>query len=414
MIRTRNGAGSAVLRDASTKFRKSYGKLIKTAESCGVFSPREADRCSAVLEKSLSQKRASDIISSASSLADRISRAMGKSAPGVGGGEKKEIEVLFEISKMVQLTQDPEEAFKALLASIRGAIPYENATLFLMDKTDGNLVPALTVGETIDLIPDVKFDRGLGFSGWVAKEKKPVLLRGLRADRTGVSREVTSFLAIPLVVQTELIGVINLSHSKPGAFDDDDLRLLTLISGQAAPAIHKHLMYKEMERLAITDTLTSLYNRRHFQERLAGETQRTRRYGHGFSIVLMDIDNFKRLNDSCGHGVGDAVLKEFAALIKRCARSSDVVARFGGDEFVMLLPCTDRGAAVAAAERIRAVVENCTFPRRKKLTVSMGVASFPDDAEDGAETVTRADEALYAAKRLGRNRTVVFDVAGVN
>jgi two-component system cell cycle response regulator len=414
VIRTRNGAGSAVLKDASTKFKKSYDRLIKTAETCGVFTSHEAGRCTAVLEKSLSQKRASDIISSASSLADRISRAMGKSATHAGGTDRKELEVLFEISKVIQLTQDPEKTFRAVLEVIKQAIPYENATLFLMDKTDGELRSALTVGDEIDLISEVKFDHGMGFSGWVAKEKKPVLLKDLRADRKENLPEIASFLSIPLVVQTELIGVINLSHSKAGAFDEDDLRLLTLISGQAAAAIHKHLLYKEMEALAITDGLTSLYNRRHFEERLASETLRGRRYLQEFSIIVMDIDNFKRFNDSCGHTVGDAILKEFASLLTKCARGSDVVARYGGDEFIMLLPCTSRDSALAAAERIRAVIEKCTFPRRKKLTVSLGVASFPNDAEDGAETVSRADEALYVAKRLGRNRAVAFDPNSVN
>ena len=414
MIRTRNGAGSAVLRDASTKFKRSYDKLIRTAETCGVFSSGEAGRCAAVLEKSLAQKRASDIICSASSLADRISRAMGKGAVNVGGAEKREIEILFEISRVIQLTQNADETFKALLALIKEAIPYENATLFLMDKANEELTPTMTVGNTTDLIPDVKFDNGIGFSGWVAKEKKPVLLKDLRADRKDELPEIASFLSIPLVVQTELIGVINLSHSKAGAFDEDDLRLLTLISGQAASAIHKHLMYKEMETLAITDGLTSLYNRRHFQERLAAEASRARRYTQEFSVVLMDIDGFKRVNDTCGHAVGDATLQEFASLLKRCARASDILARHGGDEFIMLLPSTDKNSALAAAERIRAVIENCTFPRRKKLTVSVGVASFPRDGEDGAETVSRADEALYVAKRLGRNRAVAFDPNSVN
>jgi putative methionine-R-sulfoxide reductase with GAF domain len=287
VIRTRNGSGSAVLRDASTKFKRSYDRLIKTAETCGVFSSREAGRCAVVLEKSLTQKRASDIICSASSLADRITRAMGKSAGPLAGPEKKELEVLFEISKMIQWTKDPQETFKTLLVLIKEAIPYQNATLFLMDKQEKQLSPAMTHGSSIDLIPEVRFDHGSGFSGWVAKEKKPVLLKDLRAERNEQASEVASFLSVPLIVQSELIGVINLSHSKPGAFDEDDLRLLTLISGQAASAIHKHLLYKEMETMAITDPLTVLYNRRHFLEKLAGEVLRGRRYGQQFSIVLV-------------------------------------------------------------------------------------------------------------------------------
>jgi diguanylate cyclase (GGDEF)-like protein len=414
VIRTRNGSGSAVLRDASTKFKRSYDRLIRTAETCGVFSTREATRCSAVLEKSLTQKRASDIICSASSLADRITKAMGKSAVTLVGPEKKELEVLFEISKMIQWTQDPEKTFRTLLVLIKEAIPYQNATLFLMDKQEKQLHAVMTHGSSIDLIPEVRFDHGQGFSGWVAKEKKPVLLKDLRADRKEEASEVASFLSVPLIVQGELIGVINLSHSKPGSFDEDDLRLLTLISGQAASAIHKHLLYKEMETMAITDSLTGLYNRRHFLEKLGGEVLRSRRYGHSFSVIMVDIDHFKRINDMCGHSVGDAILKEFGALLERCARGSDVVARYGGEEFVILLPCTGRASALAAAERIRMDIEKHVFPRRKRLTVSMGVATFPHSAADHLELLARADEALYAAKKTGRNKALSFDHSGVN
>lgn len=414
MIRTRNGSGSAVLREASTKFRRSYDRLIKTAETCGVFSTREATRCATVLDKSMAQKRASDIICSASSLADRITRAMGKSAVTLVGTERKELEVLFEISKMIQWTQDPQETFKSLLVLIKEAIPYENATLFLMDRQEKQLSAAMSVGTSTDLIPEVRFDHGLGFSGWVAKEKKPVLLKDLRAEHKRPISEVSSFISVPLLVQGELIGVINLSHSKPEAFDEDDLRLLTLISGQAASAIHKHLMYKEMEAMAITDALTGLHNRRHFLKRLSGEVLRAKRYMHQFSVIMMDIDHFKRFNDTCGHSVGDAILKEFGALLGRCARGSDVVARYGGEEFVMLLPCTGQGNALAAAERVRSIIEKHIFPRRKRLTVSMGVASFPLNATDHIELLARADEALYAAKRSGRNRAVAFDPDSVN
>jgi len=414
VIRTRNGSGSAVLRDASTKFKRSYDRLIRTAETCGVFTSREAGRCTAVLEKSLTQKRASDIICSASSLADRITKAMGKSAVSTTGPERRELEVLFEISKMIQWTKDPEETFKTLLVLIKEAIPYQNATLFLMDGREKQLKVAMTHGDSVDLIPEIRFDHGLGFSGWVAKEKKPVLLKDLRAEREDHVSDISSFLSVPLIVQSELIGVINLSHTKPGAFDDDDLRLLTLISGQAGSAIHKHLLYKEMEMMAITDPLTGLYNRRHFLEKLAGEVLRGGRYGLQFSLAMMDIDHFKRFNDACGHCVGDAILKDFGALLKNRARGSDVAARYGGEEFVLLLPCTGRASALAAAERMRSVIEAHQFPRRKRLTVSMGVATFPHHATDHLELLARADEALYAAKRLGRNRVLSFDSSKAN
>jgi diguanylate cyclase (GGDEF)-like protein len=163
-----------------------------------------------------------------------------------------------------------------------------------------------------------------------------------------------------------------------------------------------------MRRLAITDDLTNIYNRRHFLERMQSEIDRARRYGTPFSVMFIDIDNFKDLNDSYGHQVGDKILAELATILKHWARSSDIVARYGGEEFVVLLPMTDKPRSITAAERLRTRVQRHTFYRRKKLTVSVGVASFPGDGDTTDQLLGRVDEALYMAKKTGRNRVCAF------
>jgi diguanylate cyclase (GGDEF)-like protein len=269
-------------------------------------------------------------------------------------------------------------------------------------------VPAAQRGRHVDLIPGVRFDHGEGFSGWVAKQKHPILLAELHRGRRPDDSVVGSFMSVPMVVQGELIGVLNLSHARTKAFHEDHLRLLTLIGGQAAGTIQRLLLYEEMRRLAITDDLTGLCNRRHFLERLQGEIDRARRYAVPFGLLFIDIDNFKDLNDSFGHQVGDRVLAELGTVLKHWARSSDLVARYGGEEFVVLLPMADKARSQIAAERLRTLIQRHTFYRRKKLTVSVGVAGFPTDGDSTERLLGCVDEALYMAKNTGRNRTCAF------
>lgn len=162
----------------------------------------------------------------------------------------------------------------------------------------------------------------------------------------------------------------------------------------------------ELKRLARIDPLTSIYNRRKFNEVLSYELRRDKRYPSGLSLILCDLDNFKRINDVYGHHVGDEVLKSFANMISLSTRSSDTLARWGGEEFVLLLPETGFETAIQIAEKIRQQTENTLFPKVGKITVSFGVTQYLDG--DTAEVLfKRADEALYKAKSNGRNRVEI-------
>ncbi len=407
-MRRRNGAGSKQLIDATEKFRKTQLRLIEVMSEQNLLSPKEARSLASGIEKAAAQKRSSDVLAAAVPLLKKVMRALKKETFAEAARQDSELEILFEVSRMIQTTLDREEALSKLLDLIKQAIPYESATLFLWDRTRGTLVPTVRRGSFVDLIGGVRFDYGSGFSGWVAKHKKPVLLAELHRGRRPDNSEVGSFMSVPLVVQGELVGVLNVSHPKPRAFTEDHLRLLTLIAGQAAATLQRILLYEEMRRLATTDDLTTVYNRRHFLERLQNEIDRARRYGLVFSVMFLDIDNFKDLNDSYGHQVGDRVLAELGSILKHWARSSDIVARYGGEEFVVLLPMTEKPKALIAAERLRSKIQHHTFYRRKKLTVSVGVASFPEDGEEVDLLLGHVDEALYMAKKTGRNRACAF------
>ncbi|MBC7319370.1 GGDEF domain-containing protein, partial [bacterium] len=168
---------------------------------------------------------------------------------------------------------------------------------------------------------------------------------------------------------------------------------------------------EEAEKLAITDPLTGLFNRRFLEEKLANELIRAKAYGNYLSVVMADIDHFKRINDTYGHKVGDEVLKLLAVILKANIRGEDIVARYGGEEFVILLHNVSKYDAFRIAERIRIEIEETSFEEvgvPEKVTVSFGISCFPGDGEDPIDLLKKADQALYQAKSLGRNRVVTF------
>ncbi len=402
----RNGQGPKQLQDVTEKFRRGEQKLLKILEEEGLISAHEREGMLEQVSHAATQKRASEVLSAAHTVHNKIIQVLRKGKVPAGDRERTELEVLYEITRLTQTWDEREKLFERLLDLVRQAIPFENGTLFLVNRDEKQLTVAARRGDIVDLIGGVKFDFGFGFSSWVAKQQKPILLSELHRGRRPDGPAVGSFLSVPLIVQGELIGVLNLSHSRTKAFSEDHLRMAILVAGQAAGAIQRLLMYEEMARLAITDDLTGLCNRRHFLHRLQDEIDRARRYGLSFSLAMLDIDHFKQVNDAHGHPLGDRILADMGKLLRKGARASDLAARYGGEEFIILMPMTDNEHAALAAERLRAMVEEHTFPRRKKLTASLGVSSYPADGTTAQEILRRADAALYEAKRSGRNKAV--------
>jgi two-component system cell cycle response regulator len=164
------------------------------------------------------------------------------------------------------------------------------------------------------------------------------------------------------------------------------------------------------QTLATIDGLTGLYNRRYFHEFLTREVKRADRYSHSMSIFMADIDGFKAYQDPYGHLVGDAALQYIARIMSGAVRSEDIVARYGGEEFAVILPEVGGVAASVVAERIRVAVETAKGPLKGPLTISIGVATYPSDAQNMEQLIQKADDALYAAKRAGKNKTVLWEV----
>jgi diguanylate cyclase (GGDEF)-like protein len=221
-------------------------------------------------------------------------------------------------------------------------------------------------------------------------------------------RSVRSEAAIPLKIRDEVIGVLDIESDKLNAFSEKDLRMFSVFATQAAIAIENARLYDETKILSLTDGLTKIANRRHFDLTVESEVRKARGYSRSISLAMIDLDNFKHFNDRYGHQAGDRMLINIARILKESIRDTDFVARYGGEEFVIVFPETGNDAAIRVSERIRRKVEDCAVYvkglGKKCTTVSLGVATYPFNAQDVAELVYNADKALYRAKQLGKNR----------
>ncbi|HEY8500534.1 MAG TPA: sensor domain-containing diguanylate cyclase, partial [Clostridia bacterium] len=219
-------------------------------------------------------------------------------------------------------------------------------------------------------------------------------------------RNVRSFLCVPLKIKDKTHGFVLIEHSIPDAFDADNVRLLEIITQQVSIAIDNARLYEQLQEYANTDGLTQVYNRIYFQKRLKEELDRAEQKGYAVSVILYDIDDFKLFNDSYGHLFGDVVLKSIARTVKESVRKDDLVARFGGEEFIILLPHTGTKRAYEKAEELRKLISSLTIEDNNitaSVTVSMGISTFPTLANTDSSLISSADNALYEAKRSGKN-----------
>ncbi|MEK6776189.1 MAG: diguanylate cyclase [bacterium] len=234
-------------------------------------------------------------------------------------------------------------------------------------------------------------------------------------DLPFVLPNIHSLLAIPVIHQQTSTGILVLvNKSNAPFFDKEDEDLLMTYGSQAALSIENARLQEYNKRLAITDGLTGLFNHREFQSRMETEVRRCDRYKHPFSLLMIDIDHFKTFNDTYGHPVGDKILQEVSTTIRESIRDIDIPARYGGEEFVVILPETSCDHAQIVAERMRGKIFEKSYGKTLAneeflITVSIGISTFPGDAEDREELITKCDQALYFAKRDGRNRVRRYD-----
>lgn len=237
----------------------------------------------------------------------------------------------------------------------------------------------------------------------ITRTKKPIFLEQDKdLFNFGFEEYITNMLAIPLIARKKVIAAFLIENIVP-----EDYNKFLILASQVALQVERISLFDDVEKLSITDGLTGTFLRRHFLKRFKEEVLRSSQSGMPLSCIMLDLDHFKRCNDNYGHLVGDVVLKEVVGVLKNNIREIDLIARVGGEEFCILLPETSKTSARIVAERIRKAIEDHpirAYDESVKMTVSMGISSFPEDSGSPDELIERSDKALYAAKEGGRNR----------
>lgn len=332
----------------------------------------------------------------------------------------KDMQYYQRMSSIIALSQDLssilnlEDLLKKIISIAIEVTGAKNGYLMLIDDKTGRMktVASKSSSET----ENTMYDFSQSIINEVLESGQAVLTINAMEDekyysyQSVVFNEIKSVLCIPIKYGNEIIGICYLDNPLSSAvFTEEDLDVLNVIMTQAAISIENAKLYN----MAITDGLTELITHKHFKFVLEKEVERASRYKRVFSLVMFDIDNFKKLNDTYGHQAGDEVLINIAKIAKDALRSSDTVARYGGEEFIAILPETDSEGAQIFAERLRKAIEDVEVMydnKKLKVTISLGVATFPDHADCAEKLIKAADTALYVSKRNGRNITTVFEV----
>jgi two-component system cell cycle response regulator len=325
----------------------------------------------------------------------------------------------YAMGRRLSRLGDLEVVGERIVSQVSRSLKADRVALALYRPEEDRLIVAATHGYSVTTVKDVRIEPGSWVVGHVFASGRPVLVPDTR-QLTGMaagSREYRtfSFAAVPMFAGTETVGVLTATDKRDGsAFDTRDAAALRTFSVSASLALVAARSDTEVHRLsfaATLDSLTGLFNRPYLDARLHQEVERARRGSSSLTVLLADIDDFKTINDTYGHQTGDAVLRMVGTILRSTVRVFDVCARYGGDEFAILMPTSDRSTAAACAERIRQHVSEAhdgieEHPHLPPLTLSIGVAVI-ETGDAPADIIRRADQCLYQAKGEGKNRVCV-------
>ena len=325
-----------------------------------------------------------------------------------------ELAALHEIGKALTSSLELQHVLKLIMEKVGELLAPNHYSLLLAEDT-GTLRFEVAVGAGADKLIGQRLEPGEGIAGAAAKSLSAVLVPDVRSDPRFAQRfdallgyETRSVLALPLKVRDRCLGVIELVNGPADkAFDAESLRTLAALSDYATIAIDNARNFQRVQELTVVDEHTGLYNSRHLRATLEAEVRRAERFRHPLSLIFIDVDHFKLVNDNHGHLVGSAVLREVGERLRGVLRATDVPTRYGGDEFAIILPETSPEAALFVAKRLQEAIAAEPFARARELslpvTASFGVATMPDHAVTMEQLLRAADSAMYRAKQMGRN-----------
>lgn len=325
---------------------------------------------------------------------------------------QQRLTALHQIALSLSTTLDVGRLLETILEQLGHLWGYDHGAILLLDESTGELVVQAARGYVCP--PCKRIPANSGICGTVLQTGTPLFVSDVAGDPRYIPgvKGARSELAVPLVWEGKILGVLNVESQTPGTYGQADLDLLTTVAEQAAAAIGNAALHEKTRNLAISDPHTGLFNYRHFQDQVAAHVRDAQLTNQPVSLLMLDMDHFKRVNDTYGHPTGDHVLGQIAKALRESCREEDLVFRYGGEEFAVLLPGRDEQAADLIGERIRERVALYPFTTRSArkldfpMTVSVGVATYPQDALTAVDLVLAADKALYAAKAAGRNRVV--------
>lgn len=325
--------------------------------------------------------------------------------------EKSKLEQILLFGENIGTIHDFDRMVDFIVTRTARVLDVNRCSLMLLRKGQDDLLLQGAVGVERNLIRTATCKVGEPVAGLVAKSREPLLVKNIEYDRhfRRVNRPgflTRSFMIAPIVYKGQLIGVINVADKNATSpaqamFTELDLRILNDVAKEVAVAIQNVQTYSSLNVLSLTDPLTQIYNYRYFIRSLDREMKRAQRNKTSFCLVMIDVDGFKMYNDTLGHPAGDDLLKKLSRVFLDSSRETDIVCRYAGDEFVVILPETKLNGALTVAEKIRQRVEETPFPR--KVTVSVGVAEH-EGGETCEAVILKVDKALYRAKAQGRNR----------
>jgi diguanylate cyclase (GGDEF)-like protein len=318
---------------------------------------------------------------------------------------------LFEIGKLIGSELDPGILLARIAEQICQLIGAKVCSVMLLDADRNRLLAKAAYGVHTPRIHSLSFRIGEGVAGWVVEHGKPALIHDVAQDPRfvvlpGNRTPIASMICVPLIARGERVGVVTATSAKPGAFDTSNLELLRFI----AMTIALDIEHVRLHRVAVTDPLTGAYNREFLLQRLPQEIETAIERDRSLSVAMVDVDHFKSVNEHYGHTTGDLVLTEVARRLRGAIRAGDVLVRYGGEEFLAVLPKADAGRAWEVGERMRQRVSERAFDVGDGLAlllrVSVGIAQWRT-GELMPGLLERADAALYGAKDRGRNRVEV-------